>query len=76
VNSSRLPWTLDETLERYREHLRRALGARFDADIWKRQEAVAHVSGLMMFGWAKGDDAEESAWWCERAMAAAEVFGW
>ena len=27
VNSSRLPWTLDETAERYRRHLSAALGA-------------------------------------------------
>jgi hypothetical protein len=76
VNSSRLPWTLDETLERYGEHLRRALGARFDAGMWRQQQAVAHVSGLMMFGWAKGDQPDELRWWCERAMSAAEQFGW
>lgn len=76
VNSSRLPWTLDETLTRYAEHLRQALDTRFDEEMWKRQRAVAYISGLMMFGWAKGDDPAELAWWCERADHASKLFGW
>jgi hypothetical protein len=76
VNSSRLPWTLDETMARYGEHLRRTLGTRFDGAEWERQEMAAYVCGLIVFGWAKVDDAEELAWWCERAMAAAATLGW
>jgi aminoglycoside phosphotransferase (APT) family kinase protein len=76
VNSSRLPWSLDQTLDVYGAHLRRALGALFDEEMWKRQQAVAHVSGLLEFGWAKGDDPEELGWWCERALAATDAFGW
>jgi hypothetical protein len=76
ANSWRLPWGLDETLERYRTRLARELVDRFDDGMWRRQEAVAHVSGLIMFGWKKHDDPDELAWWCERAMAAADLFGW
>jgi hypothetical protein len=76
VNSSRLPWTLDETVDRYGAHLRRALGARFDEAQWDRQRAAAYVCGLIVFGWAKGDDPDELGWWCERGVAAAEQFGW
>jgi hypothetical protein len=70
VNSTRLPWTLDETLDRYAVHLRAALGSRFDAQDWERQRAVAFLSGLITFGWAKVDDAEELNWWCLRGLDA------
>jgi hypothetical protein len=73
VNSSRIPWTLDETLARYSEHLRTALGSRFKAADWERQRAVAFISGLMMFGWAKADSPDELDWWCERALDARSV---
>jgi hypothetical protein len=76
VNSSRLPGTLDETLSAYREHLRDSLAHRWDARTWERQEGIAHVSGLMVFGWAKVDDPQELQWWCDRALAAAKTFGW
>jgi hypothetical protein len=68
VNSSRVPWGLDETSERYGEHLRRALGRRLDDAQWARQRAAAHISGLLMFAWAKEGD--ELGWWCDRALEA------
>jgi hypothetical protein len=40
VNSSRLPWPLDETLARYRTYLQRAAGARFAAHRWPQQERL------------------------------------
>jgi hypothetical protein len=70
VNSSRLPWTLDATLDRYEAHLRAALRTRFDAPQWDRQCAVAYLSGLIMFGWAKADSPDELDWWCRRALEA------
>lgn len=73
VNSSRLPWTLDETAERYRAHLQRQLGARIDEAAWRRQLAAAYISGLAMYGFAK--DGDELAWWCERAVEAQRVLG-
>jgi hypothetical protein len=71
VNSSRLPWTLDETCERYAIHLRAALGGRLNDAAWRRQLAAAHLAGVLLFGWAK--DGAELDWWCERASAAADV---
>jgi hypothetical protein len=73
ANSSRLPWSLDETVEQYATHLRAQLGGRFDASMWERQRASAHIVGLMIFGWAK--DGEELDWWCMRALEARDVLG-
>lgn len=70
VNSSRLPWTLDETTEVYAEHLRSVLGVRFDPAMWERQRAAAHMCGLLMFGWGKAQDLDELGWWCERGLEA------
>jgi hypothetical protein len=70
VNSSRLPWDLDETAERYAEHLGSALGDRFDSAMWERQRAGAHICGLMMLGWGKCEDPDELDWWCEGALEA------
>jgi hypothetical protein len=81
VNSSRLPWTLDETLDRYARLLESALGAaRFEAAAWERQRAAVAVCGLLMYGWGKALDAEagrpdELAWWCEGAVAGAGALG-
>lgn len=75
VNSSRLPWTLDETVERYAAHLRSALGRRFDAAMWERQRAAAYVCGLVMLGWGKAGDSGELAWWCSRALEAQSSLG-
>ena len=75
INSSRLQWTLDETSERYAAHLRSALGARFDDAAWRRQLAAAHVSGILLFGWAKVGDPVELGWWCERSAAAFDMLG-
>ena len=83
VNSSRLPWTLDETLERYRDALFRALIKR-DLDLssvdWAAQLVIIYVVGLMLYGWGKALDADggngdELDWWCERATAALNMCG-
>ena len=71
INSTRLPWTLEETAARYRDTTQRSIGARFNAAQWSRQLAVAHVTGLMLFGWAK--DGVERDWWCERALEANSI---
>lgn len=81
VNSSRLPWPLDETVARYEGHLRSALGLRFDEAQWSAQVYAVAISGLLLYGWGKALDAEagrpeELHWWCERAMAAAAALGW
>lgn len=81
VNSSRLPWTLDETIARYERLLGEALGAeRFAAAVWPRQLAALRVCGLMLYGWGKALDAEagrpdELRWWCEGAIEGARVLG-
>jgi phosphotransferase family enzyme len=82
VNSSRLPWSLDETMERYRAHLEHALGAaRYAVADWPAQQAATMLIGLMLYGWGKALDADdgrpqELAWWCEGADAAIRRFGW
>lgn len=75
VNSSRLPWTLDETAESYAGHLRAALGDRWDAALWARQRAAAHLVGVLLYGWGKAGDAHELDWWCDRARVAAVSLG-
>jgi hypothetical protein len=73
VNSSRLPWSPDETEARYAQHLQSALGNRFDAGPWERQRAAAHLVGLLLLGWGKLDDPRELDWWCTRALEAKKV---
>ncbi len=79
MNSSVLPWTLDETLDRYAAHLERALGAeRFAAARWWQQRAAIMLCGLVYYGWGKALDAEagrpdELRWWCDGALAALDV---
>lgn len=81
MNSSILPWMLDEALERYAAHLERALGAeRFAAARWWQQRATLMLGGLLYYGWGKALDAhagqpDELRWWCEGAMAAVETLG-
>ncbi len=81
MNSSILPWTLDEALDRYAAHLERALGAeRFAAARWWQQNATLMLCGLLYYGWGKALDAEsgrpdELRWWCEGAMAAVDALG-
>jgi hypothetical protein len=79
MNSSVLPWPLDETLDRYASHLEHALGAeRFAAARWWQQRAAIMLSGIVYYGWGKALDAEsgrpdELRWWCDGAMAAVEA---
>ncbi len=81
MNSSVLPWTLDETIERYAGHLEQALGAdRFAAARWPEQRAAMVLCGLVYYGWGKALDAEagrpdELRWWCGGALEAARAFG-
>lgn len=76
VNSGRLPWSLDETLDRYAGHLEDALGrARFAAARWPEQRDAMFLCGLLSYGWGKALDAEagrpaELAWWCDGAVDA------
>jgi Phosphotransferase enzyme family len=82
VNSSRLPWSLDETIERYRARLAHALGPeRWAATDWPSQRAAMFVVGLMLYGWGKALDAdagrpEELRWWCTGGDVAMRHFGW
>jgi hypothetical protein len=75
VNSSRLPWSLEATISRYRDHLNRELGRPVDPEEWAMQRAATLICGIVMFGWAKADDAAELNWWCEGAMKAAGTLG-
>jgi hypothetical protein len=78
-NVASLPLPPGEVLERYRA----AAGA--DRDSWARQADAAILVGLLLRGWRKGADAEtgvvhasgvsaadDLAWWCERALEAAD----
>jgi hypothetical protein len=82
VNTPQLPWSPDETLDRYARHLHGALGDdRFAAAQWPRQRALAAVGTLMTMGWAKALDYEdgrphELAWVCERGIEGARTLGW
>jgi thiamine kinase-like enzyme len=81
VNSSRLPSTLDETIVRYEAHLREALEGAFDHDEWLMQVHAMGVAGLLIYAWGKTLDyvdhgSRELFWWCDRAIAAADAFGW
>ena len=81
MNSSVLPWGLDETIERYAAHLERALGAeRFAVARWPAQRDVMMLSGLVYYGWGKALDAaagraDELRWWCDGAASAVVRFG-
>ncbi len=82
VNSSRLPWSLDDTIERYRAHLERALGpAGYAGADWPAQRDAMMVIGLLLYGWGKALDADagrpqELAWWCTGGAAAIGRFAW
>ena len=82
VNSSRLPCSLDETIERYRNTLKDRLGQqRLSAAAWETQFHALAIIGLLMYGWGKALDAEagrpdEFRWWCARAVDAARDLGW
>ena len=82
ANSSRLPCSLDETIELYRAALAERLGrARFAEARWDVQRGVVAIWGLLVYGWGKALDAEagrpdELRWWCGRAIEAACELGW
>jgi len=81
VNSSRLPWTADLVLERYRAHLERALELAGKSVRWQEQLALIGVSGLLLYGWGKALDAEvgssdELRRWCEQAVTGSHSLGW
>jgi hypothetical protein len=82
VNSSRLPLSLDDVIERYRTLLGTALGReRFARAEWPAQRAALMLIGVMEYGWGKALDADagrpqELAWWCEGATQAMRFFGW
>jgi thiamine kinase-like enzyme len=81
INSSRLPWPLDDTIDRYAGHLRAALGARFDDAEWRTQRHAIGIAGLLIYAWGKTLDyvdygSRELSWWCDRALEAADAFGW
>jgi hypothetical protein len=73
VNSSRLPWTLDETLRRYAACLADAQRAALPAAGWERQRAVAYLVGLLLLGWGKTAQPAELQWWCERGLEARSI---
>lgn len=80
VNTPQIPWSVDETIDRYCEHLRVALGAHRRDASWPEQRAVAAIGTLMLMGWAKALDHEagrphELAGICSRALAAAPLLG-
>jgi hypothetical protein len=79
VNSSRLPWSHDESFERYAAYLRKAIGgARFAEAQWPKQRAVGVLSAMMVLGWGKANDAvrgrtDEFDWWCQETVKAADL---
>ena len=81
VNVELLPWTLDESLERYAGLLKQSLGdRRFQEARWDEQYDLSRLMRLMLLGWAKvprGDshDSGELRWLCEGALAAARRHG-
>jgi hypothetical protein len=81
INSSRLPWTLEDTIARYETHLRAALDGKWDGAQWQTQVHVVGIAGLLIYAWGKTLDhvdhgSRELFWWCERAEAAADALGW
>jgi hypothetical protein len=81
INSSRFPWSVAETAERYRGHLEQTLGDRFPGDEWQLQRDITAAGALLLYGWGKALDAtngkpDELRWWCEQAVAAADRRGW
>ncbi len=81
ANVNALPIPPAEVLERYW-----ARRPDVDATEWARQNDLATLVGLLLRGWRKGFDAEaglvlasgvsaadDLAWWCERAAAAARL---
>jgi hypothetical protein len=82
-NVNALPVPAEAALERYRE----AFALRSNASLvdWQAQTDCAVLVGLLLRGWRKGEDAaagtvlasgltaaDDLAWWCERALEAAE----
>jgi aminoglycoside phosphotransferase (APT) family kinase protein len=86
-NSDSLAATPDEVLDSYRAALEREAGSGAAALIgdWQAQVDLATLIGLLLRGWRKGLDTaagdvlasgtaaeDDLAWWCERAIVAAD----
>jgi Phosphotransferase enzyme family len=70
INRARLPESKEAAIERFRSSLERHGVA--TADWWERQLDICLLGTLVQFGWEKGlGDADELAWWSERARAGA-----
>jgi Phosphotransferase enzyme family len=70
INRARLPESKEAAIERFRSSLERHGIA--TADWWERQLDVCLLGTLVQFGWEKAlGDADELAWWSERARAGA-----
>jgi hypothetical protein len=70
INRARLPESKEAAIERFRSSLERHGVA--TADWWERQLDVCLLGTLVQFGWEKAlGDADELAWWSERARAGA-----
>ena len=83
-NVALLPEPPDRVLERYRAMARGVGGERVLGD-WATQVDLTWIVGLLLRGWRKGLDAEagvrfpwggdgaaDLAWWCDRAVSAAD----
>jgi hypothetical protein len=70
LNRARLPESKEDSIEALRSSL--TVHGVDTAGWFDRQMAVCLLGGLVEFGWEKAlGDADELAWWCERAYAGA-----
>jgi hypothetical protein len=70
INRARLPESKEAAIERFRSSLERHGVA--TAAWWERQLDLCLLGTLVQFGWEKAlGDADELAWWSERARAGA-----
>jgi Phosphotransferase enzyme family len=70
INRARLPESKEAAIERFHSSLERHGVA--TADWWERQLDICLLGTLVQFGWEKAlGDADELAWWSERARAGA-----
>jgi thiamine kinase-like enzyme len=70
INRARLPESKEAAIERFRSSLERHGVS--TTDWWERQLDICLLGTLVQFGWEKAlGDADELAWWSERARAGA-----